>query len=194
MRRALARCKRLNKRSRSWSESFTAVALLLWPQCVAQVVPHVLVTVVSVGDAALEGRAQRALPVALQQLVQPLDVARPHARPPVRQLGQVLQRYAADPEQVLALEIALGTLARHRRDVLRAVLGERRFRPRLETAARAAPRSARPRCARARGTGTSSPRCRSPPGASSTGACRARPCRSVRRTPGRAAPTRPARS
>ena len=69
--------------------------------------------------------AQRVVAVGLQQLVQPLDVADPGARAAVDELGEVVERGLAELEQLLALEVALAALARDRGHGAGAVLGQR---------------------------------------------------------------------
>src|SRR2546422_4658153 len=76
---------------------------------------------------ALEGGAQRSLAVQLQELVQPVDVADPDLRAPVRELGEVLERGAPEGEEMLALQVPLGSLARHSGDVPGAMLGQDRL-------------------------------------------------------------------
>ena len=44
------------------------------------------------GEPAREGGAERGIAVRLQQVVQLLDVVDPRPRPPVHELGEVLQR------------------------------------------------------------------------------------------------------
>ena len=43
------------------------------------------------GEAALEGTAQRRIAVCLQQLVEPLDVVNPDLRASMRELGEIRQ-------------------------------------------------------------------------------------------------------
>ena len=89
------------------------------------------------GEAALEGRAQRGVAVRLQERVQPLDIADPRARAPMRELGEIRERRGAEIEQMLALQIAPRALAGDGRHALRAVLGQDRARARAGIAAHA---------------------------------------------------------
>ena len=86
----------------------------------------------TLGEAAFEGGTQGVGTVALQQLVQLMDIAHPQTRAAVRELGEVLQGGPTERKQVFALEIAFGAPARHRGEELRAVLGQRRARARFE--------------------------------------------------------------
>ncbi len=61
--------------------------------------------------------------------MQPLDVADPDPGPPMRELGEVLQGWRGEPQQMLALQVAVGALAGDGRDLLRLVLRQRRLRP-----------------------------------------------------------------
>jgi hypothetical protein len=78
--------------------------------------------------------AQGLLTVLLQQVVKPVDVADPHPRSAMRELGQILQRLATDLEEVLALHVALGPLARRRGHALGPMLGQGRLGRRTEQA------------------------------------------------------------
>jgi hypothetical protein len=55
------------------------------------------------GEAPREGAAERVVAVGGEQGVQAIDVADPDTRPPMRELGEVLQGGTAQSEQVLAL-------------------------------------------------------------------------------------------
>ena len=73
----------------------------------AEIVRDVLGADRLLGEAALEGRAQRRIAVRLQQRVQPLDVADPHARAAMRELGEIRQRRAGrDPANAGAADSA----------------------------------------------------------------------------------------
>jgi hypothetical protein len=78
----------------------------------------------SLGESLLEGRAHRRGTVVLEQLVQLMDVPHPQPRPPVRQLGEVLQGGPSELEQMLALQIPLGAPSGDGGDELGAVLGQ----------------------------------------------------------------------
>src|SRR6516225_10717246 len=86
------------------------------------------------GEPLREGGAQRLSAIACEQLVQPLDVAQPQPRAPVGELGEVLERRSAKLEQVLALQVALGALARNRSELLGTVFGQIRVCARGEQA------------------------------------------------------------
>jgi hypothetical protein len=73
-----------------------------------QAVGHVLGVEDALGEAALEGGAQALLAVALEHRVQALDAADPDAGPTVSQSCDVVERWAADLKEVLALDVALG--------------------------------------------------------------------------------------
>ena len=78
------------------------------------------------GEAALEGRAQRRIAVRLQQLVQALHFGNPCARPAMGELGQIGERGGAEINQMLTLQVAASAFAGHRRDALGAMLGQDR--------------------------------------------------------------------
>jgi len=61
-----------------------------------------------------------------------MHIAHPQSRATVGELGEILERGSADLEQMLALQVALGTLAGDRRHELGAVLGQRRARAGFE--------------------------------------------------------------
>lgn len=93
---------------------------------------HVLGPGRLLGQPASEGGSPRVLAVRGEQVVQTIDIADPDAGTSRRELGQVLERRTPELEQVLALQIALSALPRDGRHVLRAMLGQRRFRPGFE--------------------------------------------------------------
>jgi hypothetical protein len=76
----------------------------------------------ALGEAALERGADRVVAVAVEQLVKAVDVADPHARPAMDQLGQVRERGATEADEVLALHVPLRALAGDSGDSLRSVL------------------------------------------------------------------------
>ena len=93
---------------------------------VAEIVRDVLGADGLLGEAALEGAAQRRIAVRLQQRVQPLDIANPDLRAPMGELGEIGQGGGAEIEQMLPLQIAPRALARDRGDALGAMLGQDR--------------------------------------------------------------------
>ena len=75
-------------------------------------------------ESLSEGGAQRFGAVTGQQFVQALDIPYPQPWAPISEFGEVVQRRSAQFEQMLALQVALGTLTRHRRHLLSAVFGQ----------------------------------------------------------------------
>ncbi len=64
--------------------------------------------------------------MALQEVVQPIDVVEPLPGPAVNDLGEVEKSRLPEFQQLLALQITLAALARYRRHQGRAMRGERR--------------------------------------------------------------------
>ena len=91
---------------------------------VSEVVVDVLGANRAVGKADLERGAERIVAVALDQVVQLVDVADPDLGPAMNELGDVGERGLAEADQVLALHLAFGAPARDRSDALGAMFGQ----------------------------------------------------------------------
>jgi hypothetical protein len=73
---------------------------------VIEQVHDVLAAEQALSEGMFEGCTHALATVTLEQLVQVLDIARPQPRAPVDELGKVVERGAAQLEQMLALQIA----------------------------------------------------------------------------------------
>jgi hypothetical protein len=72
-----------------------------------------------------EGSTKNLGTVALQEVVQSVDVIKPLSRPAMHDLGEVEEGRLPQLEQLLAFQIAFSTLARYRGYHGGAMLGER---------------------------------------------------------------------
>jgi hypothetical protein len=73
----------------------------------------------------LQSKAKNLGTVALQQIVQPIDVIKPLSRPTMHDLGEVEESRLSQLEQLLALQIAFSALARYRGHHSGTMFGER---------------------------------------------------------------------
>ena len=74
---------------------------------VAEIVRNVLGADRLLGEAALEGVAQRDIAMRLQEVVQPLDIVNPRLRAAMGELGEIRQGRRAEVKQVLPLPVRL---------------------------------------------------------------------------------------
>ena len=77
-------------------------------------------------ESLFHGAAKNLSAMALQEVVQPIDVVEPLPGPAVNDLGEVEESRLSEFQQLLALQITLAALARYRRHQGRAMRGERR--------------------------------------------------------------------
>src|SRR6267378_7845171 len=76
-------------------------------------------------ESVFHGAAKNLCSVALQDVVQPIDVVEPLPGSAVNDLGEVEESRLSEFQQLLALQITLAALARYRRHHGRAMRGER---------------------------------------------------------------------
>src|SRR6266705_1219532 len=76
-------------------------------------------------QSLFDGAAKNFGSMALQDVVQPIDVVEPLPGSAVNDLGEVEESRLSEFQQLLALQITLAALARYRRHHGRAMRGER---------------------------------------------------------------------